>query len=819
MTKKTVGALEKRFGEHICYTLSKPEEEASLLDKYFALSYSIRDLISEKFLKTYEYIYGPRKGKIVNYLSMEFLIGRLLYNNILNLKKENEVEELLKKYNLTIDEIAKLEDDAGLGNGGLGRLAACFLDSLATLGYLSYGYSIRYEYGIFKQLIVSGYQQEAPDDWLRNGYPWEFKKQDEAVTVRFFGRLVETRDKNGNVRYELVDTQDIIAVPYDIYITGYDSDIVSVLRLWSPKSKEGFIFNEFEKGNYDKALWYENNAGVLSKVLYPNDAFFQGRELRLKQEFFFVSASMQDIIRRFKRRFGNDFSKLPETEVVQLNDTHPALAIPELMRVLIDEEGLSWNEAFEITKKTIAYTNHTVMPEALEKWEAPLVQNLLPRHYKIIEEINAVFLDEVAKKTNHDLRMIISASIFEEGNIKKVRMANMCSAFSFSINGVSELHTEILKKSVLADFYKLYPEKFNNKTNGITQRRWLLQANRDLAKLITETIGDEWIKDLSQLKKLEAFADDSAFLEKLGRVKQKNKERLAKYVKESLGLDVSVDSVFDIQVKRIHEYKRQHLNAMKIIHLYYQIKEGILKPEVPFTFFFAGKSAPGYKMAKLIIKLINSIGEKMCKDPKVSKYIKVVFLPNYNVSLAEIIMPAAEVSEQISTAGTEASGTGNMKFALNGALTLGTLDGANVEILEEVGEENIYIFGLKAEEVEEYKRKGLYNPFGLYLEDERIRKVVDSFKNGEFSPENPELFVDLYENLLFGKYAPMPDQYFLLADFDSYVKTHHKIEKDYQDRFSWNRKSLYNIARCGKFSSDRTIEDYVRDIWKVEKMY
>ncbi len=818
MTKKAVEALEKRLIEHFSYMLGKPEQETSLLDKYFAISYSIRDLISERFLKTYEYIYG-RKGKIVNYLSMEFLIGRLLYNNILNLRKEKEVEDLLKKYDLTIDEIAKLEDDAGLGNGGLGRLAACFLDSLATLGYLSYGYSIRYEYGIFKQLIVNGYQQEAPDDWLRNGYPWEFKKQEESVTVRFFGKLIETKDDKGNTKYELVDSQDIVAIPYDVYITGYDSDIVSVLRLWSPKSKEGFIFNEFEKGNYDKALWYENNAGVLSKVLYPNDAFFQGRELRLKQEFFFVSASMQDIIRRFKKRFGNDFSKLPETEVVQLNDTHPALAIPELMRILIEEEGLSWKDAFEITKKTIAYTNHTVMPEALEKWEAPLVQNLLPRHYKIIEEINSVFLDEVSKKTNNDLRMIVSTSIFEEGNIKKVRMANMCSAFSFSINGVSALHTEILKKSVLADFYKLYPEKFNNKTNGITQRRWLLQSNRDLAKLLNETIGDEWIKDLSQLKKLEAFADDSTFLEKLDKVKRKNKERLAKYVKENLGLDISSDSIFDIQVKRIHEYKRQHLNAMKIIHLYYQIKSGALKPEVPFTFFFAGKSAPGYKMAKLIIKLINSISEKIYKDPTVSKYIKVVFLPNYNVSLAEIIMPAAEVSEQISTAGTEASGTGNMKFALNGALTLGTLDGANVEILEEVGEENIYIFGLKTEEVEEYKRKGLYNPFGLYLDDERIRKVVDSFKNGEFSPDNPELFADLYENLLFGKYAPMPDQYFLLADFDSYVKTHHKIEKDYQDKFNWNKKSLYNIARCGKFSSDRTIEDYVRDIWKVEKMF
>ena len=798
------------------HSLAEKTEYSTLLQKFFALSYSVRDLIADKWLNTEEVIYKKKDLRIVNYLSMEFLIGRLLYNNILNLKAEDEVKELLSKYNVSLDEIALLEEDAALGNGGLGRLAACFLDSLATLGYLSYGYTIRYQYGLFKQAIENGFQKELPDDWLKNGYPWEFPKPEEAVKVRFFGRSEPYTDENGNLRFRWVDTYEILAIPYDIYITGYNSDIVSVLRLWHPKAVNEFNFNEFEKGNYEKAVYEKNLAETLCKVLYPNDAFYQGRELRLKQEYFFVSAALQDIIRRHKKRFGDKLDNLHESEVIQLNDTHPALAVPELMRILLDEEGYGWDEAWNIVKNTIAYTNHTVMPEALEKWEAPLLQNMLPRHYQIIEEINARFLKEVGEKFNGDLKKIIDMSVFEEGNIKKVRMANLSSIASFSINGVSELHTDILKKSVLKDFYEMYPERFNNKTNGVTQRRWLLECNPPLARLITESIGDGWITDLYELKKLEAFLDDSQFLERLAQAKMWNKERLAKYVKEKMDVVLDPTTLFDIQVKRIHEYKRQLLNVLHIIHLYNEIKEG-KNLNVPRTFIFAGKSAPGYRMAKLIIKLINSVADVVNNDPVVSKQLKVVFVPNYNVSAAQIIIPAANISEQISTAGTEASGTGNMKFMINGALTLGTLDGANVEMLEEVGEENIFIFGLKAEEIEEARRKGIYNPFGIYLENEKIRKVLDMIKGGYFNQDNPELFVDIYETLLYGKYAPMPDQYFLLADFDSYEKTHKKVDELYLNQTEWNKKSLLNIARSGKFSSDRTIEEYVRDIWKSKK--
>lgn len=817
MAKNSKIDITNQFTYHLNHTLAENKDFSTTLQKFFALSYSIRDIVAEKWLRTEEIIYKRKDLRIVNYLSMEFLIGRLLYNNILNLQVENDVKTLLKKFDLDLDKIALLEEDAALGNGGLGRLAACFLDSLATLGYLSYGYTIRYQYGLFKQTIENGFQKEVPDDWLKNGYPWEFPKPEEAVTVKFFGRSEPYTDEEGNLRFKWVDTYDILAVPYDIYITGYNSDIVSVLRLWHPKATNEFNFAEFEKGNYEKAVYEKNLAETLCKVLYPNDAFYQGRELRLKQEHFFVSAALQDIIRRHKRRFGNNLSNLHESEVIQLNDTHPALAIPELMRILLDEEGYGWDDAWNIVKNTIAYTNHTVMPEALEKWEAPLLQNLLPRHYQIIEEINARFLKEVGEKFNNNLKKIIDMSIFEEGNIKKVRMANLSSVASFSINGVSALHTEILKKSVLKDFYEMYPEKFNNKTNGVTQRRWLLECNPPLAKLITESIGDVWITDLYELRKLETFLDDSEFLKKLAEAKKWNKERLANYIREKLDISVDPSTLFDIQVKRIHEYKRQLLNVLHIIHLYNEILDG-KKPEVPRTFIFAGKSAPGYRMAKLIIKLINSVAEVVNRNPIVNKHLKVVFIPNYNVSAAQIIIPAANISEQISTAGTEASGTGNMKFMINGALTLGTLDGANIEILEEVGEENIFIFGLKAEEIEEARRKGIYNPFGIYLENEKIRKVLDMIRGGYFTPNEPELFVDIYESLLYGKHAPMPDQYFLLADFESYEKAHKDVEKLYLNQEEWNKKSLLNIARSGKFSSDRTIEEYVRDIWKTKKV-
>ncbi len=774
-------------------------------------------MISEKWLNTNDILLRRKDLRVVNYLSMEFLIGRLLYNNVLNLQTEQEVRELLAKYNLTLDEIAMLEEDAALGNGGLGRLAACFLDSLATLGYLSYGYSVRYQYGLFKQVIEDGFQKEEPDDWMKNGYPWEFPKPEESVRVRFFGKSETFTDANGNLKFGWTDTQDIIAVPYDIYITGYNSDVVSVLRLWQPKAINEFDFSEFERGNYEKAVHEKNIAETLCKVLYPNDAFYQGRELRLRQEYFFVSAAVQDIIRRHKMRFGNDLRDLAAAEVIHLNDTHPTLAIPELMRILLDEEGYDWEDAWNIVKNTIAYTNHTVMPEALEKWEVPLFQHMLPRHYQIIDEINARFLKEVGKKFDGNLHKIISMSVFEEGNIKKLRMANLCCIGAFSINGVSELHTEILKQSILKDFYEMSPEKFNNKTNGVTQRRWLLECNPPLSKLITDSISDRWITDLYELRKLETFTDDETFLNALEKAKEWNKSRMAKYIKEKLDISVNPGSLFDVQVKRIHEYKRQLLNVMHIIYLYNEIKAGKTL-SVSRTFIFAGKSAPGYKMAKLIIKLINSVASVVNNDPIVNKYLKVVFIPNYNVSLAQIIIPSANISEQISTAGTEASGTGNMKFMINGALTLGTLDGANVEMMQEVGEDNIFIFGLKAEEIAQAKRKGRYNPFGIYLEDERIRKVLDMIKNGYFNSENPGLFEDIYETLLYGKYAPMPDQYFLLADFDSYVRTQEKVEQLYNDKIQWNKRVLLNIARSGKFSSDRTIEEYVRDIWKTKKV-
>ncbi len=810
--------IQPQFIYHLNHTLAQNEERSTTLQKFFALSYAIKDMISEKWLNTSDILLRRKDLKVVNYLSMEFLIGRLLYNNILNLQTEQEVKELLAKYGLTLDEIAKLEEDAALGNGGLGRLAACFLDSLATLGYLSYGYSIRYQYGLFKQVIENGFQKEEPDDWMKNGYPWEFPKPEESVRVRFFGKSEALSDENGKLKFSWVDTEDVIAVPYDIYITGYNSDIVSVLRLWQPKAIEEFDFTEFEKGNYEKAVHEKNIAETLCKVLYPNDAFYQGRELRLRQEYFFVSAAVQDIIRRHKMRFGNDLQNLATSEVIQLNDTHPALAIPELMRILLDEEGYSWEDAWHIIKNTIAYTNHTVMPEALEKWEVPLFQHMLPRHYQIIDEINARFLKEVGKRFDGNLQKVISMSVFEEGNIKKLRMANLCSIGAFSINGVSELHTEILKQSILKDFYEMSPEKFNNKTNGVTQRRWLLECNPPLSKLITESIGDRWITDLYELRRLETFIDDETFLSGLEKAKEWNKNRLSNYIKEKLDISVDPTSLFDVQVKRIHEYKRQLLNVMHIIHLYNEIKAGKTL-SVPRTFIFAGKSAPGYRMAKLIIKLINSVASVVNSDPVVSKYIKVVFIPNYNVSLAQIIIPSANISEQISTAGTEASGTGNMKFMINGALTLGTLDGANVEMMQEVGEDNIFIFGLKAEEIAYEKRQGRYNSFGIYLEDERIRKVLDMIKGGYFSSDNPELFEDIYETLLYGKYAPMPDQYFLLADFDSYVKTQQKVEGLYQDKTQWNNKALLNIARSGKFSSDRTIEEYVRDVWKTKKVF
>ncbi|MBB6063123.1 starch phosphorylase [Thermosipho japonicus] len=817
-TSKKVKDLKENFIDHLNLTLGKDFKNATMWDKFFALSLVVKDRVLERWLKTQKKYYESNDVKRVYYLSIEFLMGRLLYNNILNLKIDKEIKKAMDEIGLSLDELSEIEPDAGLGNGGLGRLAACFLDSIATLSYPGYGYGIRYEYGIFKQLIKDGFQVEVPDDWLKNGNPWEIERKDRAVKVKFFGRTESYKDKEGNTRFRWVDTYDVIALPYDTPVVGYGNDVANTLRLWSAKPITEFDFDNFQKGNYVKAVESQAIAGAISKVLYPNDAFYAGRELRLKQEYFFVSASIQDIIRRFKAQFGNNFDIFPEKNVIQLNDTHPALAIPELMRILVDEEFLPWEKAWEITTKTFAYTNHTVMPEALEKWEVHLLERLLPRHLEIMYEINARFLDNVSKYYPGNVEKIRNVSIFEEGHVKQARMANLSVVGSFSVNGVSKLHTDILKERVFKDFYDIWPEKFNNKTNGITQRRWLLQSNPELSRLITDTIGDEWIVNLDHLKNLEKYADDKVFLNEFYKVKQNNKIRLSNYIKKELNIDVDPDSIFDVQVKRLHEYKRQLLNVMHIIYLYQTLKENPEQDIYPRTFIFGAKAAPGYRMAKLIIKLINSVADVINNDKEIADKIKVVFVPNYNVSLAEIIIPAANVSEQISTAGKEASGTGNMKFALNGALTIGTLDGANIEIKECVGDENIFIFGLTAEQVAKLKESRLYNPYEIYLRNENIRKILDAINNGYFNKKDPDLFKDIFQSLLFGLNGAQADEYMLLADFDSYKTRHKEIDFIYRDKYRWNKKALLNVARVGMFSSDRTIREYAKDIWKVKSI-
>ncbi|MBT1248321.1 MULTISPECIES: glycogen/starch/alpha-glucan phosphorylase [unclassified Thermosipho (in: thermotogales)] len=810
------GLIKENYLDHINLTLGKTLENATSWDKYNALALLVKDQVVEKWLQTQKKYFENPDTKRVYYFSIEFLIGRLLYNNLLNLQIYDDVKKAMQDLNLKLEEIAEIEPDAGLGNGGLGRLAACFLDSIATLGIPGYGYGIRYEYGIFKQIIKDGFQIELPDDWLKNGNPWEIERKDRSVKIKFFGKTESYKDKDGNLRFRWVDTYDILAVPYDTPIIGYGNEVANTLRLWSARPINEFDFNNFQKGNYIKSVESQAIASAISKVLYPNDAFYAGRELRLKQEYFFVSASIQDIIRRFKKQFGNNFDIFPDKNVIQLNDTHPALAIPELMRILVDEEKLSWEKAWKITTKTFAYTNHTVMPEALEKWEVHLLERLLPRHLEILYEINARFLDNANKIFSGNIDKIRNVSIFEEGYVKQVRMANLSIVGSFSINGVSKLHTEILKNSVFKDFYEIWPKKFNNKTNGITQRRWLLQCNPNLSNLINETLGDNWIINLDYLKNLEAYANDKNFLDKFFEVKQHNKKQLSNYIKKELGINVDPESIFDVQVKRLHEYKRQLLNVMHIIYLYQTLKENPNIDIYPRTFIFGAKAAPGYRMAKLIIKLINSVADIVNNDKEISDKIKVVFIPNYNVSLAEIIIPAANVSEQISTAGKEASGTGNMKFALNGALTIGTLDGANIEIKECVGDENIFIFGLTAEQVQKLKESRLYNPYDIYLRNENIRKILDAINNGFFNKENPDLFKDIFQSLLFGLNGSQADEYMLLADFDSYKTRHKEIDITYRDKYLWNKKALLNVARVGIFSSDRTIMEYAKDIWNVK---
>lgn len=807
-------SIKSSFARHLKYSMGKDEYSATELDKLFSLALSIRDRLVEKLIKTQQTYYEVPDTKRIYYLSLEFLIGRMLINNMINLRIDKEVRKAMDDLGIDIDKLAELEEDPGLGNGGLGRLAACFLDSLTTLEYPAYGYGIRYEFGIFKQVFQNGYQVEKPEEWLKFGNPWEFERPEHSVVVKFYGR-VNSYVKNGELKFEWVDTRDVLAVPYDTPIVGYDTNTVNVLRLWAARASEEFDLQIFNHGDYIKAVENKNLSEVISKVLYPNDNIYEGKELRLKQEYFFVSASLQDIIRRFKKQFGNNFDIFPDKVAIQLNDTHPALAIPELMRILVDIEEIPWDKAWDITVNTFGYTNHTVMPEALEKWEVSLFERLLPRHLQIISEINRRFLNKVSATLN-DINKIRNVSIFEEGPSKMIRMANLCVIGSHSVNGVSELHTNILKNSVMKDFYEIFPDKFNNKTNGVTQRRWLLLSNPGLASLITEAIGDRWIKDLYELRKLEKFADDKAFLDKFYSVKQNNKERLARYIKDVCGVEVDPMSIYDVQVKRLHEYKRQLLNAMHIIYLYTRLKDDPNLDIYPRTFIFGAKAAPGYYMAKLIIKLINSISETINSDKSVRDKIRVVFIPNYNVSLAEKIIPAANVSEQISTAGKEASGTGNMKFALNGAITIGTLDGANVEIMEEVGEENIFIFGLRAEEVAELRMSGRYNPYEIYNSNPDIKRILDMIVSSYFAPKEPGIFEPIYNSLLFGWGGSAPDEYFLLADFEDYKNTHAKIDALYRDKYEWNKKALLNTARMGKFSSDRTVKEYCEEIWKAK---
>ncbi|MCX7679253.1 MAG: glycogen/starch/alpha-glucan phosphorylase [Spirochaetes bacterium] len=802
-----VESLQISFVNHLEYSCAKDEYSATPHDLFTSVALMVRDRMIERWIETQQTYYAV-DAKRVYYLSLEFLVGRTLGNSLINLGLYENAHKALHELGYDLEELREIEWDAGLGNGGLGRLAACFMDSMATLELPAYGYGIRYEYGIFFQRIINGYQVETPDNWLRYGNPWEFPRPEFLYPVRFKGRVEPYTDSEGKLCFRWTDFEMVMAMAYDIPIPGYKNNTVNNLRLWAAKSTREFNLEYFNTGDYEKAVADQANSENISKVLYPKDESFKGKELRLKQEYFFVSATLQDIIRRYKKTH-TDFRAFPDKVAIQLNDTHPAIAIAELMRLLMDVEGLGWDEAWEITTKTFAYTNHTVLPEALEKWPVSLMEYLLPRHMMIIYEINRRFLDEVAKKYPGDNNRLYRMSLIEEGSEKKVRMANLAIVGSHSVNGVAELHTNILKSNVFRDFYELWPEKFNNKTNGITQRRWLLLCNPGLAKLITEKIGDGWITNLYELKKLIPYANDEEFLARWEEVKRENKKRLAEYIWRKNTIEVDINSMFDCQVKRLHEYKRQLLNAMHCIHMYNKIKDNPGGNFVPRTVIFAGKAAPGYYISKLVIKLINSIADVINNDKDVDGRLKILFLANYCVSNAEKIIPAADLSQQISTAGYEASGTGNMKFALNGALTIGTLDGANIEIMEEVGEENIFIFGLKADEVM-HKRLSGYNPWDYYNSSEDLRRVVDMISGGYFSPSEPHLFRPLTDTLL--RYG---DQYMLMADFDDYVKCQQRVSALFVNKMEWNKKSVLNSANMGKFSTDRTIEEYAREIWKV----
>ncbi|CAM3556493.1 glycogen/starch/alpha-glucan phosphorylase [Pseudostreptobacillus hongkongensis] len=792
---------------------SKTLEEAKEYEIYYAVARATMDEITEQWYNTKK-TRAKDKVKQMYYLSAEFLMGRYMSNNLINLGYNEVMKEVLEELGVDINKLEDCEMDAGLGNGGLGRLAACFLDSLATLGLPGHGYGLRYKYGMFEQKIENGFQVEYPDNWQQYGTPWSIKRIDRVFEVKFGGEIEIHKDEVGKEYFKRVNTENVLAVAYDVPVIGYGNGVINTLRLWEAQSPEGFDLQLFNSQNYVRASEKEIRAKDISRVLYPNDTEREGKILRLKQQFFFTSASLQDIIRRHKSMFGNNFSILPEKVAIQLNDTHPVVAIPELMRILLDQEKLSWDEAWDICTKVFAYTNHTILSEALEKWEINIFRPLLPRIYQIIEEINRRFLNELSQKCGDDSEKIKRMSIIGDD---KVKMAWLAIVGSHAVNGVAALHTEILKHQELKDWYEIYPEKFQNKTNGVTQRRWLLKANPELAELITELIGDKWITDLSELKKLEAYIDDENVLSRLSDIKKDNKIKLAKYIKENTGIEVDVNSIFDIQVKRLHEYKRQLLNVLHIMDLYNKVKANPLLDITPRTFIFGAKAASGYRRAKGIIKLINTVAEVINNDTSINNKIKVVFLENYRVSLAEKIFPAADISEQISTAGKEASGTGNMKFMINGALTLGTMDGANVEIVEEVGLENAYIFGLEADEVSRLEGYGKYDPRQDYEVVEGLKEVMEQLIDGTYDDAHTGIFRELYNSLLNGVEGNRPDVYFVLKDFADYRKAQEKISKDYKDQKSWIRKSLINIANGGKFSSDRTILDYAENIWDIKQ--
>ncbi len=805
--------FKKEVVENVKHLYRKTMDEASEQEIFQAVSYVVKDVIIDQWLATQQE-FDKADPKIVYYMSMEFLMGRALGNNLINLTVYNEVKEALEEMGINLNAIEDQEPDPALGNGGLGRLAACFMESLATLGYPAYGCGIRYHYGMFRQKIENGYQVEEPDNWLQNGYPFELKRPEYNFEVKFGGYVRAEAQPDGRTRFVQEGYQSVKAIPYDMPIVGYNNNVVNTLMIWDAEPMECFELDSFDKGDYHRAIEQQNLAKNLVEVLYPNDNHIAGKELRLKQQYFFVSASLQRAIARFKKNHP-DIHMLPEKAVFQMNDTHPTVAVAELMRILLDEEGLEWDDAWNITTKCCAYTNHTIMAEALEKWPIEIFSRLLPRIYQIVEEINRRFVLEIQQKYPGDNHKVEKMAIVYDGQVK---MAHLAICAGYSVNGVAALHTEILKKQELKDFYEMFPEKFNNKTNGITQRRFLMHGDPLLADWVTKYVGKDWITDLSRIKRLEFYADDEKVQQEFLNIKYQNKLRLASYIEEHNGIEVNPRSIFDVQVKRLHEYKRQLLNILHVMYLYNELKEHPDMEFIPRTFIFGAKAAAGYRNAKLTIKLINSVADVINNDKSINGKIKVVFIEDYKVSNAEIIFAAADVSEQISTASKEASGTGNMKFMLNGALTIGTMDGANVEMAEEVGKENMFIFGMSSDEVIAHEQKRDYDPMQIFNNDQDVRKVLMQLINGFYSPNDPELFRDLYNSLLNTQCTQYADTYFILADFRSYVEAQKKINAAYADEKEWARKAILNIAASGKFSSDRTIQEYVDDIWHLNKI-